>query len=70
MTDAQKEDIVVQLVADGYKARISTTGWLLVSGRRTTWKEGWWMAMLGWKKGTPPPKIVRTYYAPEGGCHA
>lgn len=58
-----KEDIVCELTADGYKARISSTGWLLVSGLRTTWQEGFWMAFLGWKKGMNPPRIERTFYA-------
>jgi hypothetical protein len=58
MTYAQ-ETILTELIAEGFKARISTTGWLLVSGLRTTWQEGYWMAFLGWKRGTNPPKIVR-----------
>ena len=53
-TDAQKEEIIVQLIADGYKARLSTTGWLLVSGRRTDWREGWNLAFLGTPIGKTP----------------
>lgn len=58
MTYAQ-ETILTELIAEGYKARISTTGWLLVSGMRTTWKEGFDMAFLGWKRGMSPPKITK-----------
>lgn len=65
MKEHYKEDIVAELIADGYKARISTTGWLLVSGKRVLWEEGYWMAYLGWKLGSRPPRIERTFYAPE-----
>lgn len=53
-TDTQKEEIIVQLIADGHKARLSTTGWLLVSGRRTDWREGWNLAFLGTPIGKTP----------------
>jgi hypothetical protein len=69
MTDTQ-ETILVELIREGYKARISTTGWLLVSGRRTTWQEGYWIAFLGWKPGTNPPRIVRTYWAGDSTAEA
>jgi hypothetical protein len=62
-TPYHQEEIVTELVKDGYKARISTTGWLLVSGRRTSWSDGYNMAFLGWQKGMNPPKIERTFYA-------
>jgi hypothetical protein len=62
MNDTQ-ETILTELIREGHKARISTTGWLLVSGRRTTWQEGYWVAFLGWKPGANPPRITRTYYA-------
>ena len=55
-----QQTILDELKAEGIPARISTTGWLLVSGKRTDWKEAYWMAFLGWKRGTPAPKIVRT----------
>ena len=57
---SSQQVILDQLKADGIPARISTTGWLLVSGRRTEWLEAFWMAFLGWKRGTPAPKIIRT----------
>jgi hypothetical protein len=59
LTPGQKE-ILAELKAEGIPARISTTGWLLVSGMRTYWQEAYWMAFLGWKKGMNPPKIMRT----------
>lgn len=58
----QQENIITQLVADGFKARLSTTGWLLISGRRVEWKDGWNLAFLGTPIGKKP-KIVRTFYA-------
>ena len=61
MTHGQRA-ILDQLKAEGIPARISTTGWLLVSGRRTDWREAYWIGFLGWKRGTPAPKIVRTFY--------
>jgi len=53
-TDLQKEEIVAELVSEGHVARISTTGWLLVSGRRTEWREGWNLAFLGTPIGKTP----------------
>lgn len=58
MTYSQ-ETILAELIKEGYKARISTTGWLLVSGLRTDWKEAFNMAFLGWKREWNQPKIVK-----------
>lgn len=58
-----QQAILDELKAEGIPARISTTGWLLVSGKRTDWQEAYWMALLGWKRGTPAPKIIRTFAA-------
>jgi hypothetical protein len=52
--------ILDQLTAEGIPWRISTTGWLLVSGKRTYWQEAYWIAFLGWKHGWNPPRIKRT----------
>lgn len=61
LTSGQKA-ILEELKSEGIPARISTTGWLLVSGKRTYWQEAYWMAFLGWKKGMNPPKNNRTLY--------
>ena len=62
MTPYTKESVVVELIREGYKAKISTTGWLLISGRRVEWKEGWNLAFLGTPIGKKP-RIVRTFYS-------
>lgn len=52
--------IYTELIAEGFKVFVNRYG-LKVSGKRTSWQEGYWMAFLGWKKGQNPPKIIRTY---------
>lgn len=47
-----------QLVADGHKISVNRYG-LHVSGRRTSWRQGYWLAFLGTPIGKTP-KIVRT----------
>jgi hypothetical protein len=59
MTPGQQA-ILDELTAEDIPWRISTTGWLLVSGKRTYWQEAYWIAFLGWKRGWNPPRIVRT----------
>ena len=55
----EQETILAELIKEGYKARLSTTGWLLVSGLRTTWQEGFWIAFLGWNPKGNIPKITK-----------
>lgn len=59
MLTARQETILAELIKEGYKARISTTGWLLISGLRTIWQEGFWIGFLGWKRGQNIPKIQK-----------
>ncbi len=53
-----RELILNELKACGFKAQINRYS-LKVSGRRTTWKEAYWIAFLGWKHGIGEPKLIR-----------
>lgn len=58
LTDAQA-DIYNELKKEGHKVFVNRYG-LKVSGRRTSWKDGFNLAFLGCPIGKHP-KIVRTY---------
>jgi hypothetical protein len=54
-----RQAILDELTADGINWHINRYG-LNVRGKRTSWQEAWWIALLGWKHGWNPPRIERT----------
>lgn len=52
------EETYKQLKSDGHKVRVNRYG-LHVSGRRTSWLQGFYLAFLGTPIGKTP-KIIRT----------